>query len=322
MRSMNSLDLFIETFVSRRDDFALQRTDGGYVRAGRAITPHEVHRHLRGVQTIGSYVIDEHGCCRYAAFDADSEDGLHVLYEVQDKLAAERIASYLEESRRGGHLWVFLATPTRASALRAWLLPFCPAGVEFYPKQNEGRGFGSLIRLPLGVHHLSGKRYPFVEWMQGCLVPVAHSVTASLAWLASLERVTLPTLATAPTAHEQSTRAPQEKSFSKNGAPRIHLIPASSIRAWCVQQDPYTVIGRSVALNSRGQGCCPFGWHHANGRDVHASFKVYAPGTPGGYCWYCYVWQQGGSVFDFLRYYHGLDARTLWHRIQAGGVIW
>ena len=230
MRSMNSLDLFIETFVSRRDDFALQRTDGGYVRAGHAISPHEVHRHLRGVQTIGSYVIDEHGCCRYAAFDADSEDGLHVLYEVQDKLAAERIASYLE-ARRGGHLWVFLAPPTRASALRAWLLPFCPAGVEFYPKQNEGRGFGSLIRLPLGVHHLSGKRYPFVEWMQGYLVPVAQSVTASLAWLASLERVTLPTLATAPTAHEQSTPAPQEKSFSKNGASRIHLIPVHPLSA-------------------------------------------------------------------------------------------
>ena len=66
------------------------------MRADHAISPHEVHRHLRGAQTIGSYVIDEHGCCRYAVFDADSEDGLHVLCRVQGKLAAEGIASHLE----------------------------------------------------------------------------------------------------------------------------------------------------------------------------------------------------------------------------------
>src|SRR5258708_29593122 len=44
----------------------------------------------------------------------------------------------------------------------------------------------------------------------------------------------------------------------------------------------------------------PFSSHHAHGCDTHASFKVYQPGTPGGYCWYCYVWQQGGSAFDFF----------------------
>ena len=317
------LELFIDTFVSRSDDFALQRTDGGYVRVGRPLTLDDIHRHLTGQHTLGSYVIDEHGACRYAVFDADSEDGLHVLRGVQGQLAAAvGMVSYLEQSRRGGHLWVLLAVPARASAVRAWLLPFCPAGVEFYPKQAEGRGFGSLIRLPLGVHHLSGKRYPFVQWMQAGIVPVACSVTATLDWLASLERVVVPTLTTPTAAHEPPARTPQEKSFSKNDAPNTHLALASSIRAWCAQQDPYTVIGRSVALNNRGQGHCPFGWHHANGRDEHASFKVYPPGTPGGYCWYCYVWQQGGSVFDFLRYSHHLDARSLWQRIQAGGVLW
>jgi hypothetical protein len=322
MTSLNQLHVFIETFVSRRNDFALQRNDGGYVRAGRAISPNEVHRHLLGAQTIGSYVIDEHGCCRYGVFDADSEDGLDILRRVQGQLAAEGVASHLERSRRGGHLWVFLAPPTRASAVRAWLLPFCSAGVEFYPKQNEGRGFGSLIRLPLGMHRLSGKRYPFVQWSQGCLVPVVQSVTTSFEWIASLERVTLPRLDTFNDAHEQSTCAPQEKSFSKTVATNTHLAIVSSIRAWCAQQDPYMIIGHVVALNSRGQGCCPFGWHHANGRDEHASFKVYAPGAPGGYCWYCYVWQQGGSVFDFLRYSYHLDAHTLWQQIQAGGVKW
>ena len=154
---MNSLDLFLETFVSRRNDFALQRTDGGYVRAGRAICPHEVHRHLSGAQTIGSYVIDEHGCCRYAVFDANSEDRLHVLHGVQSQLAAEGIASYLELSRRGGHLWVFLATPTRASTVRAWLLPFCPPAVV----GSGAHGVPAMARASGRYPAPPGAAYPY-----------------------------------------------------------------------------------------------------------------------------------------------------------------
>jgi hypothetical protein len=94
-----------------------------------------------------------------------------------------------------------------------------------------------------------------------------------------------------------------------------------NIREWCAAQDPYRVIGAYVDLNSQGIGQCPFHWHHANGRDTRASFKVYTPGTPGGYSWYCYTWQQGGSVFDFLRYWHNLDAREMWQRLQRNEVL-
>jgi hypothetical protein len=317
---MTLLELFIQAFVSRTDDFALQRSDGGYVRVGRPVTIADVHGHLTGQHTIGSYVIDEHGCCKYAVFDADREDGLDALRGVQSQLETSGIASYLEQSRRGAHLWVFLAAPTLASAARAWLLPSCPSGIEFYPKQDEGRGYGSVIRLPLGVHRLSGKRYPFVALEPAGAVPVARSVHTSLLWVASLQRVAAPPGATRPNAQARPTNTPQEKSFST--APlATKLAPTMTIRAWCALQDPYAIIGRYVALNSRGQGCCPFGWHHANGRDAHASFKVYSPGVPGGYSWFCHAWGQGGSVFDFLRYYHNLDARILWQRIQAGGVV-
>src|SRR5437764_13232179 len=84
--SMNELETFMHTFVSRRDDFALQRTDGGYLRVGRPLTMQEVHAHLTGKQTIGSYVIDEQGQCSYAIFDADSHKGLHILRGVQCRL--------------------------------------------------------------------------------------------------------------------------------------------------------------------------------------------------------------------------------------------
>jgi len=48
--------------------------------------------------------------------------------------------------------------------VRAWLLPFCPAGVEFYPKQEAASWEhpGSLIRLPWVCICDPGERYPFV----------------------------------------------------------------------------------------------------------------------------------------------------------------
>src|SRR5258708_33629849 len=128
---MSELDLFIATFVSRKNDFALQRADGGYVRAGRPLAEQDVRAHLTGAHTLGSYVIDEHGCCRYAVFDADSNDGLHVLSEVQCQLQAAGMASYLEQSRRGGRLLGVPATPPRASPVPGRLLAPPSAGRGF-----------------------------------------------------------------------------------------------------------------------------------------------------------------------------------------------
>jgi hypothetical protein len=315
------LTTFLHTFVGRRNAFTVQRPDGGYWSIKHPLTLHDTVNHLTGKQTLGSYVTSEQGLCSYAVFDADREDGLSELWKLHVKLASQGIPSYLEASRRGGHLWVFLTTPVRASMLRTWLLPTCPSGIEFFPKQEEGHGYGSLIRLPFGVHRKSGKRYPFVERSGSSFMPVASSLKASLAWLATLERVTVPPLDMLPNIPPRSPIADKKTSFSPN-AHRATTSMYKSIREWCAHQDAVSLISRYVSLNAQGIGCCPFGWHHSGGRDTHASFKVYTPGVAGGYCWYCHVWQQGGSVFDFLRYTLNLDARSLWQRIQEGGQTW
>ncbi len=152
-----------------------------------------MHRHLLGIETIGTYVIDETGCCRFAFFDADSLDGLVQLLGVQRRLASDGVWSALEGSRRGRHLWVFFTSPVEASLVRHWLVPYCLAGVEFYPKQDtvSYEHPGSLVRVPLGVHRRSGRRYPFLipEGEGDRLVPVARSVAESLTWLATVQRV-------------------------------------------------------------------------------------------------------------------------------------
>src|SRR5256714_6751531 len=142
--NQDHLRLFANLFVSRRDDYAIQQADGRYLRAGRPLTYSTLLGHLQGVETIGTYVIDERGMCRYALFDDDREDDdlserVKTLVEVQCRLRADAIPSYLEGSRRGAHLWVFCSRFVSASQLRRWLLAYPPSGGEFFPQPDEGK---------------------------------------------------------------------------------------------------------------------------------------------------------------------------------------
>jgi hypothetical protein len=296
-----TLEVFARVCVGRRDTYAVQRDDGRYVRVGERLTYAVVREHLAGWLTLGTYVIDEQGMCRFAVFDDDRADGLAHLAEVQARLRGDRVPSCLEVSRRGGHLWVLLARPMRASLVRWWLRPYVPAGVEFYPRQDESDGLGSLIRLPLGVHRQTGQRYPFVAWREGRAVALASSVAGMVAYLGGVERWHVQASDTAPKARTASPRTRPPPSLSSPVAPRRNF-PYASIAQWCAVQDPYALIGRYVVLDARGMGCCPFGEHHRDGNDHHPSLRVYQPRRPGGSCWFCYTWGQGGTVFDFLRY--------------------
>ena len=150
--------------VGRRDDDAIQQVGGRYLRAFRPITLAVLAVHLARQHTIRTYVCNENGCCAFAVFDADRENGLFVLRELQIELATQGHPAYLERSRRGGHLWLFFREPLRAEQVRLWLWPWAAArGLELSPKQGGAEGIGSLIHLPFGMHRRSGKRYPFVE---------------------------------------------------------------------------------------------------------------------------------------------------------------
>jgi hypothetical protein len=320
------LRVFARTFIGRRDDYAVQQDDGRYQRVGRALTYTALRRHLAGVETLGTYVIDEQGTCRCAVFDSDlaGEGGLQQLAGIQAALSTDGIPSHLEESRRGGHLWVLLDRLVLASHVRRWLLPYAPRGVEFYPKQDEGTsGYGSLMRVPFGVHRVSGCRYGFVSFRaEGYLhvFPLRPvPVEAALSQVSQMRRASVPQLVP-HLAARPGDRSEQAASLANNAALAVPHARAT-ICDWCEAQDPFRVIGRYVKLDKSGLGCCPFGSHHADGKDSHPSFKVYRPKFAGGSCWYCYVWEQGGNVFDFLCLSLHLDAKMLWQRILAGDQV-
>jgi hypothetical protein len=322
------LEVLAALCIGRRDDYALQQSNGRYVRAGTALTLETVRAHVMGWHTIGTYVIDERGGCRFAVFDADSVDGLMQLVRLQARLLEAGISSVLEGSRRGGHLWVLLAAPLSAGLLRRWLQPYCPAGVEFYPKQDaaDQEHPGALIRVPLGVHRLTGRRYPFLVPDGERVQVAARSLAGSLEWLASVKRVPVPERE-AVEERETVRRVATHTYVAEGvgGAPLARVrslspVPAS-IHAWCDAQDAVAVIGRYVSLDARGMGCCPFGWHHSDGKDSHPSLWVHPPRGSGGPCWYCHVWGRSGNLFDFVCLWYGLSPAQMWRRIRAGEIF-
>lgn len=317
--------LFAGFFIGRQSDYALQLSTGRYRRVGFPVSLEAIHAHLEGSCTLGTYLMDEWGMCLFAVFDADQDDGLYQLADLRRRFSRDGIPSYLEASRRGGHLWIFLDTPLSARLLRSWLLPFCPPGVEFYPKQDESEGYGSLIRVPLGVHRRSGQRYPLVIWRDGRFCPVAPTISGILAALEAVERARVPRslfLAPGPTmpySPRAGTPPPTSQTKTSPAISRISL--TSGIAEWCARQEPFTFIGRYVRLDSRGVGHCPFPEHHRAGRDRHPSFQVFVPKRPGGSCWRCYTGDISGNVFNFLQAYHKMSAQELWTRLRRGEVL-
>jgi len=99
-------------------------------------------------------------------YDADDKHGFQRLLGLGAALLEEGVPAYLEGSRRGGHLWLFFAQAVPSQQARAFANGILSIhgieDVEIFPKQDRlSGGPGSMIRMPLGVHRLSGRRYGF-----------------------------------------------------------------------------------------------------------------------------------------------------------------
>src|SRR5687768_10079548 len=96
------------TFVNRQDSFAVQTKDGRYYSVKETLTTDHVVQHLKGQMTLGVYLLGLDGTAKFSVIDADDNEGFEKLMRAQ---AALRFPSYMERSRRGGHLWHFFEKP-------------------------------------------------------------------------------------------------------------------------------------------------------------------------------------------------------------------
>ena len=168
---------------------------------GLSLTLHTIRRHLEGEITIGLYAINPSTqCSKWVAIDADYEDSPADLQKLSFYLRQDGVQSAFEHSRRGGHLWIFMAEPLPARDCRIYvcglaLLLGIPIkrgrqeGIEVFPKHDllkAGR-YGNAIRGPLGIHRGAGQRF----WFEGA----GEDLEKQMRYLNSLPKMTRDQLA-------------------------------------------------------------------------------------------------------------------------------
>ncbi len=189
--------LFMGLFSGRADVFARQWSDrenrqSGYVPVRRAIGEADLEDHFKGLKTYGFYLMAADGTVRCGVIDADlvadmrqdragaqaaaqvRKERLYMVSRIREISGAMGLDPLVEVSGyKGFHFWYFMAEPVPARMVRRALSQVVQGlekdlrcfHLEVFPKQDtlSGKGLGNLVKLPLGVHRLSGKRSFFPE---------------------------------------------------------------------------------------------------------------------------------------------------------------
>jgi hypothetical protein len=278
------------------------------------------------------------------------------LVALRTALASMGVPGLVEASRRGGRLWLFLAAPLPATVARAGLLAALraawaagtvavPASLELYPSAaNTAPGtLGQAVRLPLGVHRLTGRRYPLLD-AEG--VPcVFSSLEMAGRWVVELPRVPVTTRAAWSDQEVSVLPAPGQPlgaapaGMASSWAPRAPVAGAalgtrSTVIRWVDAHvsplDLLEELAPDTALQRTGQGYlgwCPFHPDRASQVDGSA-------GTPSfyvvhnrryGWSWRCLSTtcvHAVGPMRHSFRLFQELLALDVRPAIQAALVRW
>jgi hypothetical protein len=280
-------------FVQRWDLYAQQLDDGRYICIHQPLTIKHLLSHLDGRITLGTYMLDMGSKTRFMALDADDEQGFDRLGILAKDLADKGLPAYLEKSRRGGHLWLFFTKAVSGYEARTFgsgiLVIHKIQDVELYPKQDKlAEGPGSLLRMPFGIHRLTGKRYGFFDQEH---LPLAPTLREQIEVLSDPQAVPEAAFMDYQSKASKIVRNPypEKNSDAKDLVARIK----NQIRV-------LNFVSRYVDLKPVGSGAvglCPF--HD----DKHASFSV----NDHDNYWKCFAGCGGGSVIDFWMKWNNCD---------------
>jgi hypothetical protein len=286
-----------QRFVQRWDLYAHQVDDGSYICMHETLNVDHLFAHLRGDVTLGPYLLDQESRARFVVLDADDAQSWEQLGHLARALAREDVPAYLEKSRRGGHLWLFLAEAVAGREVRAFghglLAAHQVEGVELYPKQDQlADGPGSLIRMPFGVHRLTGRRYGFYT-ANG--ISLASSIREQIYALKTPEAV--------PEAAFEAYRSfvpPQPAVAVAEPPEELTSTVSERIKASVTVLEFVSQYVDLKPTASGAVGLCPFHDDH------HPSFGVNAEGN----YWNCWAGCGGGSVIDFWMQWRKCDFTT------------
>ena len=279
-----------QRFVQRWDLYALQLDDGRYICVNDLLNVGHLYAHLRGEMTLGIYVLDQESQARFLVLDADDEPSWQCLGQLARALAGEGVPSYLEYSRRGGHMWMFLAQAAPGLEARNFGRGVLDAhqveGVELFPKQNAlTSGPGSLMRMPFGVHRLTGRRYGFHDADGALLAGTIREQIAHLAAPQFVPKAAFEAYGSLVSSQPAEAILEPPKGLAGQLSERIKA-----------RMTVLEFVSQYVDLKPTGSGAlglCPF-------HDDHdPSFGV----NDRGNYWHCFAGCGGGSVIDFYRLY-------------------
>lgn len=196
-REERLLNLYMDIFQGRRDVFARQWFDAGsssqgYTPVRRPFLPADVRDHLKGKHTHGIYLMREDHTVMVGVIDVDLDKNLRnrpLSREEKQRVRGETrylLKRLLELSHmaampcvlefsggKGYHAWYPMEKPVQAARMRKALLHLAGEigrdlrcfNMEVFPKQDRltGAGLGNLVKLPLGVHRVTGKPSAFIQ---------------------------------------------------------------------------------------------------------------------------------------------------------------
>jgi hypothetical protein len=279
---------YAEVFLPRYDRYPLQSRNGSYFAVEEAVTSNLLKQHLYGEVTLGAYALNQQSQANWTCFDADDETEWQGLLSLTHELSEAQVPSYLEPSRRGGHLWLFFPEPLTGQDTRRFAKQLLSekhlTSVEVYPKQDALKtGPGSLVRLPLGIHRKVNHRYHFVT-LSG--QPIAPSIRGQVQMLAYPKRIPSTFVERVLSLAPEPRPLPSPPSFEGK---TIRIVGDEVSDRIKNRITVYDFVGQFVQLDRGGRGLCPF---HDDHRE---SFSV----DQGRNYWHCFAGCKGQTVIDF-----------------------
>jgi hypothetical protein len=290
---------YADTFISRWDMYPLQRhDDGSYVSVKKPLKSGMVHSHLtchwkeNKSFTLGAYALSPESTAKWLCLDADDRDEFERIWKLAIGLKKQDVPTYVEQSRRGGHLWFFFQSPIPGYEVRKfakYLIKSCdiPQSIEIYPKQDKlASGPGSLVRLPLGIHQKANKVFHFVD-LDG--KPLAPRIAEQIEILSNPDRIPQSFVEDVLWRVYQEARREEEK---PDPVPELPPLSSGETLSEAIKKSVtvYDLASQYVELDKQGRGLCPF--HDDNVK----SFQV----NNNRNYWSCYSGCGGGSVIDFM----------------------
>lgn len=294
-------------WVNRDRPYALQQKNGTYRWIHDAITADLLAGHLAGEVTLALSSADSEGSAKWACLDIDQKVAPGQLLRLRDAFREHGLQATLEASRRGGHLWFLLEHAVPVATLRWALLrvmrdleqeglelPAC----ELYPDIWTKGSLGHAVRYPLGMHRLTGTRYPLFD--PDGLPRAFTSIETALHALLELPRISVQVVEALSvkedTEDEEDTFADVIDSLVPEASAAANTSTRSSMIRWVdAHVSPLDLLAEyapQTKMRRSGQGYlgwCPFHDDKApdgHGRPGSPSFYV-VQNTRHGWSWRC-----------------------------------